>query len=33
MSKKPSLSHELTEQLRVREGFDLASFDRGARPG
>lgn len=33
MSKKPSLSPELTEQLRVREGFDLASFDRGARPG
>lgn len=33
MSKKPSLSSELTELLRVREGFDLASFDRGSRPG
>ena len=33
MSKKPSLSSELTELLRVREGFDLSSFDRGSRPG
>jgi len=33
MSKKPSLSGDLTEKLRVREGFDLASFDRSGRPG
>ena len=33
MSKKRSLSSELPELLRVREGFDLASFDRGSRPG
>ena len=33
MSKKPSLSGDLTEKLRVREGFDLASFHRGSRPG
>ena len=33
MSKKRSLSSELPELLRVREGFDLTSFDRGSRPG